>query len=142
MSRSPVRISACPPACASTDASEPSRSSASRSVTASRAQPKAPNSSGARSNCHAREAPTYQDSFHGQATALGSMKAARCSDCHTPHLNLPKADQKSSVNPANVMIWAGDCECPNSVPNAAIATNEIRIVYLRSSHSTTYPPST
>jgi cytochrome b subunit of formate dehydrogenase len=61
------------------------------------------------SNCHAKKAPTYQDSFHGQATALGSMKTARCSDCHTPHLNLPKADPKSSVNPANLMKTCGKC---------------------------------
>jgi cytochrome b subunit of formate dehydrogenase len=61
------------------------------------------------SNCHAKEAPTYQDSFHGQATALGSLKTAKCSDCHTPHLNLPKSDPKSSVNPANLRTTCGKC---------------------------------
>jgi len=61
------------------------------------------------SNCHAKEAPTYRDSFHGQATALGSSAAAKCSDCHTPHLNLPKSDPRSSVNPKNLVRTCGKC---------------------------------
>jgi len=61
------------------------------------------------SNCHAHEAPTYRDSFHGQATALGSSSAAKCSDCHTPHLNLPKKDPRSSVNPNNLVKTCSKC---------------------------------
>ncbi len=61
------------------------------------------------SNCHTKEAPTYRDSFHGQATALGFAPAAKCSDCHTAHLNLPKSDPRSSVAPANVVKTCAKC---------------------------------
>ena len=58
MSRSPVTISARPPASASTAASDPSRSSASTSGEDSTPQPNAENNSGARENCHANASGT------------------------------------------------------------------------------------
>jgi cytochrome b subunit of formate dehydrogenase len=61
------------------------------------------------SNCHAREAPTYRDSFHGQATALGFAPAAKCSDCHTPHFNLPRSDPRSSIAPGNIVKTCAKC---------------------------------
>jgi cytochrome b subunit of formate dehydrogenase/nitrate/TMAO reductase-like tetraheme cytochrome c subunit len=70
------------------------------------------------SNCHAVEAPTYRDSFHGQATKLGYISAAQCSDCHTPHLNLPKSDPRSSVHKANVVKTCAKCH-PDATPNFA-----------------------
>lgn len=70
------------------------------------------------SNCHAEEAPTYRDSFHGQATELGFDPAAKCSDCHTPHLNLPKDDVHSSVHPANLQKTCGKCH-ENATANFA-----------------------
>jgi len=70
------------------------------------------------SNCHAHEAPTYRDSFHGQATELGFVATAKCSDCHTPHLNLPKSDPRSSVNPANIVKTCGKCH-PHANANFA-----------------------
>ncbi len=60
-------------------------------------------------HCHEKEAPTYRDSFHGQATALGYRQAAKCSDCHTAHFNLPKSDPRSSVAPANLARTCGKC---------------------------------
>ena len=69
-------------------------------------------------NCHAKEAPTYRDSFHGQATELGFNPAAKCSDCHTPHLNLPKTDPQSSIHAANLQKTCGKCH-PNATPNFA-----------------------
>ena len=69
--------------------------------------------------CHAKEAPTYRDSFHGQATALGYAASAKCSDCHTPHLNLPKNDPRSSVAPANLLKTCRKCH-PNA--NARFAS--------------------
>ncbi|HEX9162390.1 MAG TPA: cytochrome c3 family protein [Thermoanaerobaculia bacterium] len=65
------------------------------------------------SNCHAAKAPTYRDSFHGQATSLGFSASAKCSDCHTAHLNLPKSDPRSSVAPANLPKTCGKCH-PNA----------------------------
>ncbi len=70
------------------------------------------------SNCHAANAPTYRDSFHGQATELGFSAAAKCSDCHTAHLNLPKSDPRSSVAPANLPKTCGKCH-PDANANFA-----------------------
>jgi cytochrome b subunit of formate dehydrogenase/nitrate/TMAO reductase-like tetraheme cytochrome c subunit len=70
------------------------------------------------SNCHAHEAPTYRDSFHGQSTELGFSASAKCSDCHTPHLNLPKSDPRSSVNPKNLVATCRKCH-PNAGANYA-----------------------
>ena len=61
------------------------------------------------SKCHEKQAPSYRDTFHGQATALNFKLAATCADCHTPHRNLPQSDPKSSVNPANLMQTCGRC---------------------------------
>lgn len=59
--------------------------------------------------CHEKQAPSYRDTFHGQATALGFKPAATCADCHTPHRNLPAANAGSSVNPSNLIGTCGRC---------------------------------
>jgi thiosulfate reductase cytochrome b subunit len=59
--------------------------------------------------CHEERFSTYADTFHGQATSLGFLTAATCSDCHTPHRNLPAAAAASSVNPANLAATCGAC---------------------------------
>jgi thiosulfate reductase cytochrome b subunit/nitrate/TMAO reductase-like tetraheme cytochrome c subunit len=50
------------------------------------------------STCHAQQAPSYRDTFHGQASALNFKLAATCADCHTPHRNLPASNPLSSVH--------------------------------------------
>jgi hypothetical protein len=50
-------------------------------------------------------------------------------------------ERKKTVKPANAMIWTGFCAWANSVPKAATETNDMKIAYLRSSHSDTYPPT-
>ena len=64
-------------------------------------------------NCHEKVFASFHDSFHGQATALKNAKAAVCSDCHTPHHNLPASDARSSINPANLAKTCGACH-PNA----------------------------
>lgn len=59
--------------------------------------------------CHKEGLETFRDSFHGKATALGWSSVAMCSDCHTPHKNLPASDPRSSVNPANLQATCGAC---------------------------------
>lgn len=59
--------------------------------------------------CHGESLASYRDSFHGQATNLGFMTAATCSDCHTPHANLPASDPRSTVHPDNVRATCGAC---------------------------------
>lgn len=41
---------------------------------------------------------TYRASYHGQVTRLGSMRAARCSDCHGAHDILPISDPDSALH--------------------------------------------
>lgn len=59
--------------------------------------------------CHEKEAPTYQDSFHGKALSLGFIRSATCADCHTSHLNLKKEDPRSTVHKANLQKTCGNC---------------------------------
>jgi cytochrome b subunit of formate dehydrogenase len=62
-------------------------------------------------NCHEEKTKTFHDSFHGKATEVGRRQAATCSDCHTPHHNLPASDPDSSVNTANLMATCGNSSC-------------------------------
>lgn len=59
--------------------------------------------------CHERLYETYFDTYHGKVTRLGSGIAARCSDCHTAHLNLPADDPASTVNPVNRVETCSQC---------------------------------
>ncbi|MBK6349557.1 MAG: hypothetical protein IPF50_06990 [Proteobacteria bacterium] len=62
-------------------------------------------------NCHADLYKTFHDSFHGKSTAVGRRQAAMCSDCHTPHHNLPASDPRSSVHPDNLAKTCGASNC-------------------------------
>jgi predicted CXXCH cytochrome family protein len=59
--------------------------------------------------CHEEKAKLYQDTFHGQATSLGFIAAATCSDCHTPHSNFPQSDPRSSIHKNNLIKTCGRC---------------------------------
>lgn len=59
--------------------------------------------------CHAESLTTYRDTFHGQVTALGFTRVARCSDCHGAHDILPAADPRSRVNAANLVATCRTC---------------------------------
>ncbi len=59
--------------------------------------------------CHGESYSSYRDSFHGQATDLGFITGATCSDCHTPHENLPKSESGSSIYPSNLEKTCGRC---------------------------------
>ena len=61
------------------------------------------------SGCHEARALTYRDTFHGQSTSLGFVQVAKCSDCHTPHLNLPNENPLSSVYAGNLIDTCGKC---------------------------------
>jgi hypothetical protein len=63
--------------------------------------------------CHGESLRTYRDGFHGQATALGFTRVAACSDCHTSHDILPKADPRSTVAPTRLGATCGRCH-PNA----------------------------
>lgn len=59
--------------------------------------------------CHEEKSKTYNDTFHGKTTSMGFLVAAKCSDCHTPHHNLPADDPRSSINPAHLIETCGHC---------------------------------
>jgi hypothetical protein len=48
-------------------------------------------------------------SFHGQASALGFVRVATCSDCHDAHGARAAADPASQVHPANLVTTCGRC---------------------------------
>jgi thiosulfate reductase cytochrome b subunit len=60
-------------------------------------------------NCHEKYNKTFYASFHGKATGIGRAGAAMCSDCHTPHHNLPASDPRSSIHPDNLGEMCGRC---------------------------------
>ena len=61
------------------------------------------------SRCHGAYGRTYRDSYHGQASRVGSRRAAQCADCHTPHNVRPASDPASSVSPANALATCRHC---------------------------------
>jgi cytochrome b subunit of formate dehydrogenase len=61
------------------------------------------------SRCHADAFHTYRDSFHGKVNDLGFFDSATCSDCHTPHENLPASDPRASVHPDNLQATCATC---------------------------------
>lgn len=60
-------------------------------------------------HCHPAYGRTYRDSYHGQASRVGSRRAAQCADCHTAHDVLPAGDPRSSVAPANELNTCRHC---------------------------------
>lgn len=59
--------------------------------------------------CHGESLRTYRDSFHGQVTALGFTRVARCSDCHGSHQIFPDSDPRSSISPSNRVATCQKC---------------------------------
>lgn len=59
--------------------------------------------------CHEEEARTFRDNYHGQASRVGSLKAAECADCHTAHRVLPASDTASSVADGHRLATCRQC---------------------------------
>jgi cytochrome b subunit of formate dehydrogenase len=73
-------------------------------------------------NCHEDLYKSFHDSFHGKASAVGHGTAAMCSDCHTPHHNLPASDPRSSTHPDNLAATCGASSCHEGAVNASFLT--------------------
>lgn len=69
-------------------------------------------------SCHQESLRTYRDTFHGQVTALGFTRVARCSDCHGAHEIFPASDARSAVSPANRVATCRQCH-PQASENFA-----------------------
>ncbi|MBI2369382.1 MAG: hypothetical protein HYV08_03945, partial [Deltaproteobacteria bacterium] len=65
--------------------------------------------------CHAESLRTYRDTFHGQVTALGFTRVARCSDCHGAHGIRPSRDPRSPVHLANRVATCRKCHASANV---------------------------
>lgn len=63
--------------------------------------------------CHEDVAETYFDTFHGKVSKLGSVKTAKCHDCHGAHNILPTYNPESTLSRRNVIQTCGTCH-PNS----------------------------
>ncbi len=59
--------------------------------------------------CHEDEATTFFDTFHGKASRLGAVAAAKCYDCHGTHNILPVTDPDSTLSRSNVVETCGQC---------------------------------
>ena len=52
---------------------------------------------------------SYQDSYHGLASKLGSTVAANCASCHGVHNILPSTNPRSMINRSNLVTTCGQC---------------------------------
>ena len=69
--------------------------------------------------CHAELSQNFiNGNPFGMETHLGRIDVATCWDCHTAHLVLPLTDQRSPVNPANVLTTCRRCHV-GAPPNFA-----------------------
>ncbi|MCK6457890.1 MAG: hypothetical protein L6Q92_15330 [Phycisphaerae bacterium] len=59
--------------------------------------------------CHADLYRTYRASYHGQVNALGSLRAARCSDCHGAHNIKRVTDPTSTLAPDQLADTCARC---------------------------------
>lgn len=59
--------------------------------------------------CHEHALETFDDSYHGQATALGSVAVATCSDCHGAHGVFGEDDPRSLIHPDQLVESCGVC---------------------------------
>ena len=64
---------------------------------------------------------TYRATYHGQVTALGSTRAARCSDCHGAHDIRRIDDPQSPLNAANKLTTCQKCHKGAGVKFASFA---------------------
>ncbi|HWR16547.1 MAG TPA: cytochrome b/b6 domain-containing protein [Terriglobales bacterium] len=90
-------------------------------------------------------ASSYNASYHGLASKMGSKTAANCASCHGVHNILPSSDPKSTIAQANLTATCGQChpgagdnfvkgkihiQAPLSADVGSIAVNWTRRIYL------------
>jgi DNA-binding NtrC family response regulator len=59
--------------------------------------------------CHQAYGATFRENYHGQATRVGSARAALCANCHTAHAIFPASDPRSSIAPAHRLATCRRC---------------------------------
>lgn len=59
--------------------------------------------------CHLEVTETYFETFHGKVSKLGSVKTAKCYDCHGAHNILPPSNPNSTLSHANIVETCKSC---------------------------------
>jgi len=59
--------------------------------------------------CHPAYGATFRENYHGQATQVGSRRAALCANCHTAHSVYPASDPRSSVSAGRRILTCRRC---------------------------------
>jgi hypothetical protein len=59
--------------------------------------------------CHQAYGATFRENYHGQATRVGSARAALCANCHTSHSIYPASDPRSSVSATRRLATCRRC---------------------------------
>ena len=52
---------------------------------------------------------SYEDSYHGLASQMGSKVVANCASCHGVHNILPSSDSRSMISAGNLQQTCGQC---------------------------------
>jgi len=60
-------------------------------------------------HCHESYRESWADSYHGQASTLGSATVATCSKCHGSHGIYPASDARSTVSADNLLATCQQC---------------------------------
>lgn len=68
--------------------------------------------------CHEEVTTSYFDTFHGKVSKLGSLRTAKCYDCHGSHEILPPSNPASLLSRENVVATCAQCH-PDSNPRFA-----------------------
>jgi len=79
------------------------------------------NSTAVCEGCHVAYTSTYMNSYHGQATTLGSRAAADCAACHSGHEIYPTRDARSWVSEENLLATCQTCHPKAGVKFAQFA---------------------
>jgi cytochrome b subunit of formate dehydrogenase len=59
--------------------------------------------------CHLDVAETYFDTFHGKVSKLGSVRTAKCYDCHGAHNIHPVSNPASTLSRSNIIETCKGC---------------------------------
>lgn len=84
----------------------------------------------------------YVESIHGKGLLeSGLTVTAKCTDCHTAHLELPHTDPLSSVNPVNIAKTCGNChhgiqeQFQKSIHSPDVTTTDKKLPVCSTCHS-------
>src|SRR5579872_6139186 len=85
--------------------------------------------------CHTDVVDTWNNSLHAKAAATGTIRGARCVDCHGPaHGILPSTDPKSSTYRTAIPRTCARCHAQKFVVEKAGLSAQVAVAYQQSVH--------